>query len=64
MLLLSAHEHSSKTKVKVKHLYVYSTVCFAGEQLLMTLDETKKQLCDLKPTFKAKYNVETMEIFG
>jgi predicted nucleotidyltransferase len=30
----------------------------------MTLDETKKQLCDLKPTFKAKYNVETMEIFG
>lgn len=30
----------------------------------MTLDETKKQLCDLKPILKAKYNVETLEIFG
>jgi predicted nucleotidyltransferase len=30
----------------------------------MTLDETKKQLCDLKPALKAKYNVDTMEIFG
>jgi predicted nucleotidyltransferase len=30
----------------------------------MTLDETKKQLYDLKPALKAKYNVETMEIFG
>jgi predicted nucleotidyltransferase len=30
----------------------------------MTLDETKKQLCDLKPALKAKYNVETLEIFG
>jgi len=31
---------------------------------LMTLDETKKQLHDLKPVLKAKYKVETIEIFG
>ena len=30
----------------------------------MTLDETKKQLHDLKPVLKAKYKVETIEIFG
>lgn len=31
---------------------------------MMTLDETKKQLHDLKPVLKAKYKVETIEIFG
>ena len=30
----------------------------------MTLDETKKQLHDIKPVLKAKYKVETIEIFG
>ena len=30
----------------------------------MTLDETKKQLHDLKPVLKAKYKVETIEMFG
>lgn len=30
----------------------------------MTLDETKKQLHDLKPVLKAKYKLETIEIFG
>lgn len=30
----------------------------------MTLDETKKQLHDLKPVLKSKYQVETIEIFG
>ena len=30
----------------------------------MTLNETKKQLHDLKPVLKAKYKVETIEIFG
>ena len=30
----------------------------------MTLDETKKQLLDLKPVLKSKYKVETIEIFG
>jgi len=35
-----------------------------GEQLLLTLDETKKQLYDIKSVLKAKYNVETIEIFG
>jgi predicted nucleotidyltransferase len=35
-----------------------------GEQLLMTLDEKKRQLHDLKPILKEKYKVETIEIFG
>lgn len=31
---------------------------------LMTLDETKQQLQELKPVLKEKYKVETIEIFG
>ena len=30
----------------------------------MTLEETKKQLKELKPVLKEKYNVESVEIFG
>jgi predicted nucleotidyltransferase len=30
----------------------------------MTLDETKRQLHELKPVLKEKYKVETIEIFG
>ena len=30
----------------------------------MTLDETKRQLQELKPVLKEKYKVETIEIFG
>ncbi|MGD0451517.1 MAG: nucleotidyltransferase family protein [Candidatus Bathyarchaeia archaeon] len=30
----------------------------------MTLDETKRQLQELKPVLKSKYNVETIAIFG
>jgi predicted nucleotidyltransferase len=36
----------------------------AGELLLVSLETIKRQLCELKPVLKAKYNVETMEIFG
>ncbi len=31
---------------------------------MMTLDETKRQLQELKPLLKEKYNVDTIEIFG
>ena len=31
---------------------------------LMTLDETKRQLQELKPILKEKYKVQTIEIFG
>ena len=31
---------------------------------LTTLDETKRQLQELKPVLKEKYKVETIEIFG
>ena len=31
---------------------------------LMTLEETKRQLQELKPVLKEKYKVETIEIFG
>ena len=30
----------------------------------MTLDETKRQLQELKPILKEKYKVQTIEIFG
>jgi predicted nucleotidyltransferase len=36
----------------------------AGELLLVSLETIKRQLCELKPVLKAKYNVETMAIFG
>lgn len=37
---------------------------YHGEQLLMTLDEAKRQLQDLKPILKEKHKVETVDIFG
>jgi hypothetical protein len=42
--LLSAHQYLSKTKLKVNHYTLIVLFDEHGEQLLMTLDETKKQL--------------------